>query len=82
MKKSFCLSVCICVHLWFIPGCSSDKHPTTRPATVRERQDAALADPFGYSPNMNSAETDISGGKLNELNRGAMRKDIDHVLNP
>ena len=61
-------------------GCASEKHATTRPASVRERQDAALADPFGYSPNMD--ENDVSGGKVNELNRGALRKDIDHVLNP
>ena len=61
-------------------GCSSRSGPTTRPSSVRDRQNAALEDPFGYSPNM--GENDISGGKLHELDRGAMRKDIDHVLNP
>jgi len=67
-----------------LAGCASDKKsaPTTRPATVKDRQEAALRDPMGYSPNMNSPDTDISGGKLHELDRGAMRKDIDHVLNP
>jgi len=65
-----------------LTGCSPEKHPTTRPATVKDRQEAALRDPMGYSPNMNSPDTDISGGKLHELDRGAMRKDIDHVLNP
>ena len=66
-----------------VAGCSSsDNHPTTRPSTVKERQEAALRDPFGYSPDMDSAENDISGGKINELDRKAMRKDIDHVLNP
>ena len=65
-------------------GCAShDKPgPTTRPSTVKDRQDAALRDPMGYSPNMNSPDTDISGGKLHELDRGALKKDIDHVLNP
>ena len=82
MKNLLAVSVCICVHLWLLSACSSDKQPTTRPASVRERQDAALADPFGYSPDMNSSDTDISGGKVNELNRGALRKDLDHVLNP
>ena len=82
MKNRFCLSVLICVHLWFLPGCSTDKQPTTRPMTARERQEAALQDPFGYSPYEDSAEYDISGGKLNELDRKALKKDIDHVLNP
>ena len=65
-----------------IAGCASEKHPTTQPSNMKDRQEAALKDPMGYSPNMNSPDTDISGGKLNELDRGAMRKDIDHVLNP
>ena len=84
----FALCASVRVRLRFIllfaavAGCASDKKPTTRPMTARERQEAALNDPFGYSPNMNSPETDISGGKLNELDRGALRKDIDHVLNP
>ena len=84
-KKNLLLvlsSVCICAHLWLIPGCSSDKHPTTRPASMADRQDAALKDPMGYSPDMHNPDNDISGGKLNELDRGALRKDIDHVLNP
>jgi hypothetical protein len=82
--------VSIRVHSWFIicflafaAGCTSDKqHPTTQPSKVGDRQDAALKDPMGYSPNMNSPDNDISGGKINELDRGAMKKDIDHVLNP
>jgi hypothetical protein len=62
-------------------GCSSNKPPTTRPATASERQDAALKDPFGYSPDMGS-NNDISGGGITDYDRKAMRKDIDHVLNP
>jgi hypothetical protein len=90
--KGSCASfVSIRVHSWFscllllvVFGCASEQKPgpTTRPSTVKDRQDAALRDPMGYSPNMNSPDTDISGGKLHELDRGAMRKDIDHVLNP
>ena len=87
-RNSFSSSACIRVHLRFLllsvvmAGCATDKQPTTRPATARERQEAALRDPMGYSPNMDGPETDISGGKLHELDRKAMRKDIDHVLNP
>jgi hypothetical protein len=66
-----------------VAGCSTEKHgPTTRPSTMRDRQEAALRDPMGYSPDMNSPDSDISGGKLNEFDRKAMRKDLDHVLNP
>jgi hypothetical protein len=64
-----------------IVGCSTTRHPTTRPS-ARDPHDAALRDPMGYSPDMSPAATDISGGKVNELDRGALRKDIDHVLNP
>ena len=75
------ISVFVCVHLWFCSGCSSHNGPTTRPS-ARERQEQALHDPFGYSPDMSPADTDVSGGKINEYDRKAMRKDIDHVLNP
>ena len=63
-------------------GCASDKGPTTRPSSIRDRQDAALQDPFGYSPNMDKDSPDVSGGDLGHLDRDAMKKDIDHVLNP
>ena len=72
------LSVCIGVQP-FISGCSSS-HPTTRPAGAYDRQEAALKDPFGYSPLDDNQS--ISGGKINELDKNAMRRDIDHVLNP
>jgi hypothetical protein len=73
--------VFICVHLWLIPGCSSDKsRPTTRPTNTSDRQESALKDPFGYSPNIE--KQDVSGGDIGNLDRNAMKKDIDHVLNP
>ena len=65
--------------LVLLAGCMSDKQPTTR-SSMREWQDQALNDPFGYSPDMGS--TDVSGGKINELDRKALKKDVDHVLNP
>jgi hypothetical protein len=64
----------------FGAGCASSKEPTTRPANTRQRQDAALRDPFDYKPEM--GEQDISGGNLGHLDRGGMRRDMDHVLNP
>ena len=62
-----------------LAGCMSDKQPTTRSST-RQRQEEALKDPFGYSPDMGS--TDVSGGKINQYDKKAMKKDVDHVLNP
>ena len=63
----------------FLVGCSSDKHPTTRPASASDRQEAALKDPFDYSPNINE---DISGGDIGHLDKKAMKRDLDDVLNP
>jgi len=63
-----------------LAGCASDKHAaTTRPSTAYDRQQAAIKDPFDYSPNMNQ---DISGGGIGTYDKKAMRKDIDDVLNP
>jgi len=63
-----------------VVGCSSNKRATTRPSNdAYDRQQAALKDPFDYSPNMNQ---DISGGDIGHMDRKAMRKDIDDVLNP
>ncbi|MBA3273127.1 MAG: hypothetical protein H0T11_04550 [Chthoniobacterales bacterium] len=60
-------------------SCKSDKKPTTRPSSMRERQNEALADPFGYKV---SEDEDISGGKLHEYKKDSMKKDLDHVFNP
>jgi hypothetical protein len=81
-KTILTLSVFVCVHLWLVAGCSwdSQKQPATRPSGVAERQDAALRDPFGYSPNMD--QRDVSGGSLGNYDRAGMKRDIDHVLNP
>lgn len=62
-------------------GCRSDKdQPTTRPLTMRERQERALDDPFAYDPMED--DNDVSGGKLHEFKKDSMKKDLDHVLNP
>jgi hypothetical protein len=74
----FCvLSSAVCVSV----GCSSDrKQPTTQPASLSERQDAALRDPFGYKPTFE--HRDVSGGGLGEFQGDEMKRDIDNVLNP
>jgi hypothetical protein len=45
-----------------------------------DRADEALRDPFGYSPSFDKAG--VSGGGLRELDKDAMRKDVDSVFNP
>lgn len=84
MKKSMiCSAVFLCVPMASLTACSSpEKRPTTRPATAYERQQKALQDPFGYSPDMDRAHEDVSGGDLGHFDRDAMKKDLDHVLNP
>ena len=59
---------------------TGDKKPTSRPSGMSERQAAAMRDPFNYGGN--TENVDISGGNLNELNRDAFKRDMDHVLNP
>jgi hypothetical protein len=54
--------------------------PTTKPSSIRDRQDQALKDPFGYSPDAEA--TDISGGGLTDFDRGGFKKDLKNVLDP
>ncbi len=63
-----------------LAGCSDNK-PTTQPTSIRDRQDAALKDPFGYSADVNK-ERDVSGGGIFELDKDGLKKDLDHALNP
>jgi hypothetical protein len=54
-------------------GCTSD-------SSMRQRQDAAMKDPFHYSPDME--RTDVSGGSVGNFNGKAFGKDLDDVINP
>jgi len=55
-------------------GCADTKTPS-----ASDRQDAALRDPFGYSPNMPNKN---SGGGLTEFDKQGFKHDVDRVLNP
>ena len=79
-RASARLGLLTTVYCVFFPGCTQPAQPTTRPMTTRERQDAAMRDPFGYSPN--AGNTDISGGGLSEFDRDGFRKDLKNVLDP
>jgi hypothetical protein len=65
--------------LLLITGCS-DSSATTKPASMRDRQDAALKDPFGYS--VDTRQQDSSGSGMFEFDREGLKRDTDHVLNP
>ena len=62
-----------------LAGCA-DSTPTTRPTSLRERQEQAMRDPMHYSPDID--HTDISGGGLHDFNKDSFKKDWDNLLNP
>jgi hypothetical protein len=66
-----------------VSGCTQQAattQPTTRPSTLKERQDAAMRDPFGYSPN--AGRTDVSGGGLTDFDRDGFNRDLKNALDP
>ena len=82
----FCiLRSAFCIGFIALPGCQNggggaSTQPTTRPASAYDRQEAAMKDPFGYSPN--PGKTDISGGGLSEFDKDGFRKDMKNVFDP
>lgn len=78
--RYLCASVCICGFLFVIGGCAdTKKQPTTRPLTAQEKQAVMLRDPMGYK---DDDKYNISGGKINEFDKSAFKRDVDNVLNP
>lgn len=78
------LSLCV-LHFAFCVGfigCAKGPttQPTTRPSTLQQRQDKALHDPFGYSPD--TEQTDISGGGLTDFDRDGFNRDLKNALDP
>lgn len=63
----------------FILGCADTKGPSTRPTSLRERQDAALRDPFSYDPDMPRTG---KGGGLGEFDKEGFNQDLKRVFNP
>ena len=64
-----------------LAGCAAEtSKPTTQPTNMRERQDQAMKDPMGYSPDMD--RTDVSGGGLTDFDRDGFGKDLKNALNP
>lgn len=87
LKSTLCSSVLLCSLVLVSSGCESEE---TGPS-ARERQDAALKDPFSYNPDaelMNGPKhedvdpTDISGGGTGNLDKKALKRDWDTIWNP
>ena len=79
-----CSAVFVCGLL--LAGCEAEDGPS-----ARDRQNAAMRDPFAYNPDedlMRSSgtrdldPTDISGGGTGEFNKKAFQRDLDAVFNP
>ena len=76
MKRVWVLAV---VLLAMVAGGCQEQEKTG--PSMRQKQDAALADPWNYSPH-DADRTDISGGGLGEFKKDAFKRDMDSVFNP
>ncbi|HEY8751009.1 MAG TPA: hypothetical protein VIM11_23695 [Tepidisphaeraceae bacterium] len=56
-------------------GCGSSNQPT-----AVDRQDKALKDPFGYSPDLKNSDMSVSGH--GDTTHQELKRDFDHVINP
>lgn len=66
-----------CSALGLLAGCAST--PGADEA-MRQRQDQALNDPMGYSPNMD--DVDVTGGSIGNYDDKGMKRDLNDLLNP
>ncbi|HSU67192.1 MAG TPA: hypothetical protein VLJ39_09985 [Tepidisphaeraceae bacterium] len=66
-------------YLSFAGGCASTA--TTRPASMSDRQEGALHDPFGYTPNVKSTDMTVSGHG-NGFDKQGFDRDANSILNP
>ena len=64
-----------------LAGCSSSSNaPATQPSTIAQRQDRAMQDPFGYTPDMKKSDMTVSGH--GEFDKEGLKRDTDYILNP
>ena len=72
----------------FVPSCliligCTYNSGSPEPTTLRQKQDQAVRDPINYKPdNENTQPYDISGGGVNNLDKGALKKDLHDVFDP
>jgi hypothetical protein len=67
-----------------LTGCSQQSgQPTTRPSGTYDRQEQAIKDPFGYTPDVRNSDTTRTGSSgIGEWDREGLKKDLEHVFNP
>jgi hypothetical protein len=79
-------AVTFCVFTFYASaGCSSQSsnQPTTRPSGGYDRQEQAIKDPFGYTPDVRNSDTTRTGSSgVGEWDREGLKKDLEHVFNP
>ena len=66
----------------FGAGCAENPKPTTQPSSVRDRQDSAMSDPFGYGNSPGGEKIDMTGGGISDFDKKAFKRDFDSVMNP
>jgi len=48
--------------------------------SMRARQEAAMRNPYGYSPDM--SQTDVSGGGIGNFDQKGFNRDLNDFINP
>ena len=67
-----------------LSACTYQHESDSMPTSTRQKQEDLINNPMSYKsePNENVKPYDISGGGVNNLDKGALKRDLDHVLNP
>ncbi len=68
-------AACAVVMALQLSGCGPSSQPT-----AQDRQDKALKDPFGYSPDLKNSDMTVSGHS--DFDKQELKRDVDHVINP
>ena len=76
MLRRIGLALIIAVSLIVIGGCSENSANDS----MHNRQDAAMRDPYRYSPDM--SQTDITGGGIGNFDQKSFNRDLNDFINP
>jgi hypothetical protein len=64
------------------PAATQPSSSTMTPVELSNGQDAAMKDPFGYSPWAKDEKSRISGGGIGEYDKDGMKHDMKSVFDP
>jgi hypothetical protein len=76
MLREIGLVLVVASSLLVIGGCTENSANDS----MHNRQEAAMRDPYRYSPDM--SQTDISGGGIGNFDQKAFSKDLNDFINP